>query len=266
MNQIIEFLKIISPFGAALLAYWLGSRSYFRQKEFELVRGRYLEGGLDRVSAQAEEALSIVTHNFQHAIKVLRVFRDIGPAPAVQMREGFKSLESGALELVAVIRLQELVQDDIFWDVRQLLYSAGQEYHTLLVDDMCGAIKAVAEGKELKVTKAEFLKTYEEKVVSGYLNANRFPLLLSCLHEVASALQAQRLTLKSVREFHKQAVVSDAAKKLREQFGEDIKPLDQELRNMGINPTKAQPEAKPHNTGAAPDANRTIVRSPPVSF
>jgi hypothetical protein len=236
MIQVVELLKVVSPFGAALLAYWLGSRSYFKQKEFELVRSRYLEGGLDRVSARAEESLSIVTHNFQHAIKVLRVLRDIGPAPAAQMCEGFKGLESRELELVAVIRLQELVQGEIFWDVRQLLYSAVQEYHTLLVDDMCGTIKTVAEGAELKVTKEELLKVYEEKVVKGYLNANRFSLLLSCLHEVASAFQAQRLTLKSVREFHKQSAVSDAAKKLREKFGEDIKPLDQELRNLGINP------------------------------
>jgi hypothetical protein len=234
MDHALEILKILSPFGAAFLAYWLGSRSYFKQKEFELVRNRYLEGGLDRVSTQAEEALSVLTHNFQHAIKILRVFRDIGPAPAAQMCGGFKGLETGVLELVAVHRLQELVQDGIFWDVRQLLYSAGQEYHTLLADDMGGAIKAIAEGAEFKVTKDELLKTYEERVIRGYIDATKFSMLVSCLHEVASALQAQRLTLKSVREFHKEAVVTEATKKLREKFRTQIKPLDQELRNMGI--------------------------------
>ena len=80
MELIFEVPRILAPFGAAVAAYWLGSKAYFKQKEFELVRSRYLEGGIDRVAAQAEQALSIATHNFQHAFKILRVFRDVGPA------------------------------------------------------------------------------------------------------------------------------------------------------------------------------------------
>jgi hypothetical protein len=37
MEQLTEIVKILAPFGAAFLAYWLGSRSYFKQKGFELV-------------------------------------------------------------------------------------------------------------------------------------------------------------------------------------------------------------------------------------
>lgn len=234
----MEMLDALVPFGAALLAYWLGSRAYFRQKEFELVRSRYLEEGVDRVAAQIEEALSSITHYFTHAIEVLRAFRDVGADRAVQVCGRPRRPEPGTLELVAVNRLQDLVQDDIFWSVRQLLYSTVQEYHSLVAEDMFPAIQAVADGGDLRVSKEEFLKVYEKKVINGYLEGNRFPLLLSCLHEIASVLQSRRLTLKSVRDFHKEAVVARTAKKLRAEFGPDLPLLEDELRKMGLTPRK----------------------------
>jgi hypothetical protein len=250
---VIESLKVLTPFVAALLAYWLGARSYFRQKEFELVRNRYLEAGVDKVSAQVEDALNIATHNFQHVMKILRVLRDIGPKRAVHMFEGFRALESGSLELIAINRLQEIVQDNIFWDVRQLLYSAVQENHTLLVDDLGSAINELVDGAVFGTSKEAFLREYESQIVKGYLNINRFSLLLSCLNQIASILQAQRLSLKSVRSFHKQEIVTEAAAKLKKEFGGEIKPLDDELRSMGINPGTGMTEGKQHN----PTLNRT---------
>lgn len=246
-----EILKILTSFGAAGLAYLLGSRAYFRQKEFELVRSRYLEEGIDRVAARAEEALSIATHNFQHALKVLRIFRDVGPDRAVQMCEGFKGLDASSLELVAVSRLNDLVQDEIIWSVRQLLYSEVQENHTLAADDMCGAIKSIASGAGLKVSKDEFVRTYEQKIIEGYLKSNRFALLVSVLHEIASALQAERLTLASVKNFSRKPVVIKEIDRLKSEFGPDIKPLDQELERLGID-VKA-PTLTAHNTAATVD-------------
>ncbi len=245
MGLTLEILKILAPFGAAYVAYQFGSHAYFRQKEFELVRSRYLEQGIDRVAAQAEEALSIATHNFQHAFKVLRVFRDVGPDRAVEMCKGFKGLEAGSLEIVAVHRLNELVQDGIFWDVRQLLYSAVQESHALAADDMCEAMRAAMKADRLKVSTADFVKAYEQNLMKGYYRCNRFVLLVSALHEIASALQAERLALQSVKEFSRKAVVIREINRLKNEFGNDLKPLDQEIQRLGI-------EINPHNT--APQA------------
>lgn len=251
MELTFEILKILAPFGAAFVAYLLGSRAYFRQKEFELVRSRYLEEGIDCVAARAEEAMSLAAHNLQHAFKVLRVFRDVGPDRAVQMCEGFKGLEAGSLELVAVTRLNELVQDGIFWEVRQLLYSEVQENHTLAADDMCGAMRAIANGAGLKVSKADFLRTYEQKLMEGYCRSSRFSLLVSALHEIASALQAERLTLVAVKNFSKKEVVTREIDRLKSEFGPDIKPLDQQLERLGIE--LKVPTLEAHNTAAPTD-------------
>jgi hypothetical protein len=42
------FLGPLTTFVAAFLAYLLAQRTYRRQKEYELVRSRYLDGGVDR--------------------------------------------------------------------------------------------------------------------------------------------------------------------------------------------------------------------------
>ena len=245
MEQLVETLKVLAPFGAALLAYLLGSRAYFRQKEFELVRSRYLEGGLDRVSAQIEEALRFFAQDFAHGMKTLRVYYEIGPVRAAQLCDKFEELKPGAVELISINRLQELVQDTIYSDVSWQLYSAVQEYHSFLVDEMCFTIKgiadSIADGKGLDgSTEVTILKSYEEKVIKGYAEGKRFLLLLSCLHEITSVLQAQRLTLVSVRDFHKQPVVAETARRLKAEFGTNLTPWEEELRKLGINQGEQQ--------------------------
>ena len=55
------FVGPLTTFVAAFLAYLLGQRTYRRQKEYELVRSRYLDGGVDRFAANVEYALAWIS-------------------------------------------------------------------------------------------------------------------------------------------------------------------------------------------------------------
>lgn len=59
----IEWGKLLAPIVAVLIAYFLGAAAYFRQKEYELVRKRYLEEGVDVISEEADKALGVFWRN-----------------------------------------------------------------------------------------------------------------------------------------------------------------------------------------------------------
>jgi uncharacterized membrane-anchored protein YhcB (DUF1043 family) len=57
------------------LAYF-GLRIYFRQREYELVKQRYLEQSLDVISGDLEAISSAFNHNWAHCLNILKEYRD----------------------------------------------------------------------------------------------------------------------------------------------------------------------------------------------
>ncbi len=56
--DISEVVKYVITIIALYIGYRLGLRAYFTQKDFELVRQRYLAEGVDEVAADIEYGLS----------------------------------------------------------------------------------------------------------------------------------------------------------------------------------------------------------------
>jgi hypothetical protein len=60
MSQLcIELLKGLFTLATVALGSYIALRVYFRQKEYELVKQRYLEGGADVIAGQVEQACRI---------------------------------------------------------------------------------------------------------------------------------------------------------------------------------------------------------------
>ena len=76
------FFKIyiipIIPVAVALIVYFLGKSTYFRQKEYEMITKIYLEEGLDSISKNVDSSLAIFRHNWWVSTVVLKHFRDLG--------------------------------------------------------------------------------------------------------------------------------------------------------------------------------------------
>jgi hypothetical protein len=80
----IEFLEEMRPAFVsmliALLTIWLGYRlgliAYFRRKEHEQIIQRYLEQGVDLISANIDHALSVFRENWSQSLWLLKEFRE----------------------------------------------------------------------------------------------------------------------------------------------------------------------------------------------
>src|SRR6185369_6140349 len=93
INEVIKHLITIF---ALYIAYRLGLRAYFRQKDYELVRQRYLTEGADEVAANIEYGLSVHRNNWARGLKIIRTFRDIGDQISPKMLEdGFSEFDQG---------------------------------------------------------------------------------------------------------------------------------------------------------------------------
>src|SRR3954463_7558992 len=72
----IELIKGAFTLAAAALAAWVALSLYFRQKEYELIKQRYLEGAVDVVAADFEAALGVLSHNWARCLHVVKLYRD----------------------------------------------------------------------------------------------------------------------------------------------------------------------------------------------
>jgi hypothetical protein len=72
----LEIIKGGFTLAAAGLAAWVALRLYFRQKEYELIKQRYLEGSVDIVSAEVEQALGVLMNNWARCLNIVKAYRD----------------------------------------------------------------------------------------------------------------------------------------------------------------------------------------------
>ena len=68
------YLVPLIPLIAAYTVYLFGKRSYFQQKEYELVVSRYLDEGIDATSQSIDESLAIFRHNWAHTLTTVKNF------------------------------------------------------------------------------------------------------------------------------------------------------------------------------------------------
>jgi hypothetical protein len=57
----------------AVIGRWV----YFRQKEYELVRQRYLENGIDLIVDHIASALQLFQQNWARSLLLLKIYRDL---------------------------------------------------------------------------------------------------------------------------------------------------------------------------------------------
>ena len=67
LDSVLPTLTAVTP---AFLAYLLGLCAYHKQKEYELVRRRYLDEGLDAYAEDVEHALSVLRQNWAHGVAI----------------------------------------------------------------------------------------------------------------------------------------------------------------------------------------------------
>lgn len=222
-----ELLKDIgagaSPLFAGFIAYLLGLRAYHLQREYELVRRRYLDEGLDAFAADVEHALAVFKHNWQHSLTILKHYRELDVAMRKELLDtGFLDLQMAQFRVRPNYRVGELVGDDAFWKIQQLLFAFVGSANTFFTEDLSGAIRHAIAGGALKIPKGEMVDTYLLECQRLVETANQYHIILAEVQTITSLLEKKRFTLAGVHKLKKRCAVRQSVARLKQAFANKL--------------------------------------------
>lgn len=214
------FVGPLTTLVAAFLAYLLGQRTYRRQKEYELVRSRYLDGGVDRFAANVEYALGAIRHNWARTLQILKLFRDVHLKEASDLaeRSSFRQIEPEKIDLVAGYRVQVLTRDPVYGRAHGLLFALVNEAENFFINEVGALIRLAAKGEISVLKEPEILEHALAEAARYQAGSDRYYTLLYRLQDLGRLLERRHLTLREIDKFGEVREVKMIGSKLLELF------------------------------------------------
>lgn len=222
-QQLIKgVFTLITAGGGVFVGAWLGMRAYFRQKEYELVKERYLEGAIDVVASEVEQSLDIFRHNWTRCINILKAFRDEKAAfDPKELSLGFRDFEM-SIHRIPHHRIGDLVGSQVIWDVYQLAISFAANKNSVLTKEIPEIIR-LKLSQHIAMAEPEVIvnETFEDlwKIDEA---SHRFAHLTRVLHELSRLLEKERMTFNHVGEFRNRGEVKTLIVNLESEFARDL--------------------------------------------
>lgn len=208
----------------AVFGFWV----YFRQKEYELTKQRYLDQGLDQVASSLETALGIISHNYARALQLCRQYRDLGVHfQTKELELGFVNLDSTNFHQIAQSRVRNLIRDDVVWLVYQSAFATAASANALISQEIPVTLRIYAETKNPGNTNAaDERKADVEKMFVALESAHeetfRYAALSQELQVLVHLLEETTLSRKAITNFHKRKEVTEAVTRLRNAYTGEI--------------------------------------------
>lgn len=195
---------------------------YFRQKEYELVKERYLDGAIDVVASEIERTFGVYRHNATRCLQIMKAFRD--EEESFDLKElsiGFQSLEM-ALHQVSHHRIGDLVGSQLIWHVYQFALAFVANADSMITKEFPEVIRMkLKEGRVDADPKIIFKKAYDD-IERLDKESERFAHLIRVLHELSRMLETEKLTFKSLGRFRNRPRVRAILGELQREFANDL--------------------------------------------
>jgi hypothetical protein len=209
----IELLKAIIPFVAALLAAYFGLRTYFRQKEYELVKQRYLDQGVDLIAKDLDESFGIVSSNWKRFLEIARLLRD---SPTTFKREelskGFQARDVRNFSRVAHQRVGRLIGSKIIWQKSQQALGYVDTSNFALSHEFPTAIQLMLDQRLRGEDLQKSLDLLVQRAIAINSQQAEFGQLFEELNELAYILETSKLgygQVKTIKHLRSVASISD---------------------------------------------------------
>ena len=148
---------LVAVGGGAFIGARVGLGTYFRQKEYEMIKQRYLEGAIDIVAAEVEQALEIVTHNWTRCVNIVKAFRDEkSDFDLNELSKGFRELDT-RFHRVPHHRIGDLVGSQRIWDVYQLAMAFAANANAKITKEIPETIRLKLSTQRIDVEPAQIV-------------------------------------------------------------------------------------------------------------
>lgn len=184
----------------------IGVWAYFRRKEYETVRQRYLDDGILPIIRQVEDSLNVFEYNWAHSVHLLKTYRDLASnTPPELYRSGFVAIDKPiSFEASRHYLLMDIIGDKVYFDVHQLLTAFLHDAHSFFMDDLCSAIRVSLEGgKEgTEIAPPEVIfDTYIKEIEKKSEEHHPYYVFLGNLQLLASLLAKEQYSFKKLSKF-----------------------------------------------------------------
>ncbi|ADE17018.1 hypothetical protein Nhal_4010 (plasmid) [Nitrosococcus halophilus Nc 4] len=205
----------------------LGLYLYFRQKEYELIKQRYLEGAIDIIAAEVEQAFGIVNHNWARCLDILKMYRDEKDHFDVrELKKGFLDLDCSKFHRIPHYRIRHLIGSQCIWIAYQKAMVFTAIENTKITKEIPEAIRLkltkdciTARTEELVNDANRELKEIEER-------SHKFDYLTEELHNLSYLLENQRFSLKGIKKFSEKSKVKDIVNRLHNKLATELENYD----------------------------------------
>ena len=222
MSQIcLELIKGLFTLAAVGLGAYIALGAYFRQKEYELVKERYLEGGVDIVAAELESALGVVSHNWSRCLQVCKSFRDSGKDFDVkELERGFLDLDASKFRQVAHHRIGSLIGSQVMWETFQSAMAHASAANGMFTEEIPQTIRLRCTTTRITQDHAAMASTMMEASRERHDDGSKYAVILRELHALGLMLEAEKLNLNAIAKFPKRPAVAQLIQRLQTQLPE----------------------------------------------
>lgn len=220
MNDIYtEIVKGAFTLGAVALGSVVALRVYFRQKEYELTKQRYLEQGIDVVASELEGALGIVSHNYARSLQLCKFYRDSGPKLDLkELERGFLELDSSKFHQIAHHRVSSLLQNHVVWESFQSAMAHATTANSVITQEIPEAIRRFLEDPDRFNDRKKLSEDMVKELQETHDQGSKYANLIRELHTLSLLLEAEPLSLKAIANFSSTPEASLLIKRLRITF------------------------------------------------
>ncbi len=212
---------------AAIIAPLIGLLVYHRQREYELVRNRYLVDGIDVILSHVEYAQGVFRHNWARSLNLIQQFRDAGKDTSKDLYStGFIQLDPNRFEISRNYILIELVGDDIYAHIQELMFAYVSSANSFFVNDLCQMVRMYIEGTkefEIKHNNYQIAEEYTKYTIEKEECFRKYYSLLGELRNVSAILVREKFTFKGIKNFREKTEVKESIKRLKSEFEEELK-------------------------------------------
>ncbi len=220
-------IKGLVAFFVAAGAARIGIHYYYKQKEYELVKNRYLENSLDVILSELENGLGLTNHNYARVLNVIKAYRDQGDNfDIAELDKGFLDFNSTEFKLVAHHRLQLLTGSQIFWSTYQLALAYITNANSLLTKEIVDTIRLKITTDKINVEAEEMIEKMFLAAKQEHEDGYRFSELVHQIQLVSDVLEREPMTFKQVEKFRNKKTVKSVISMLEREYKEETAELE----------------------------------------
>ena len=223
MNPIVlELIKGVFTLAAVALASVIALKVYFRQKEYELTKQRYLEEGVDIVAAELDTAFGVVSHNYARSLELCKSFRDLRQHfQTSELEKGFLQLDRSKFHQIAQHRIGSLIGAEIVWETYQSAMAYINSANSTIAQQVPDTMRILTQRAEASYDRNAAVQDMVLELRKMHDGGFKYASLVRELHALSLLLEAERLNLKAIANFRDRKEVKELITRLKIAFDEE---------------------------------------------